>query len=407
MNMQTGAQTIERQANTMAFSILFAVSFVHFLNDTIQSVIPTMFPVLHESLNLTFSQIGLIGFALNITASVLQPLIGTYTDSKPTPYLLPAGVVFSMIGVTGLAYAKSFTVLILFVILIGIGSAVLHPEASRVAHLASGKRKGLAQSIFQLGGNTGQAIAPLLTAVIFVQYGQKSLIWFSLFAAIAVFVQFRVARWYKQDLTLKKMTANIKSVVTNEKRLDKGLITLSVSILIVMLFSKFVYLASMNGYYSFFLIEKFGLTIKESQLYLFVLLFAGMIGTFFGGPLADRFGKRNIIWFSILGTAPFSLLLPYANPTIAIILLSCIGLILMSGFSVIIVYAQQLLPGRVGMVAGLFFGLAFGLGGIGSAVLGSVADATSVAYIIKICAYLPLLGLLAVFLPSDKKIAGK
>lgn len=407
MNMQTGAQTIERQANTMAFSILFAVSFVHFLNDTIQSVIPTMFPVLHESLNLTFSQIGLIGFALNITASVLQPLIGTYTDSKPTPYLLPAGVVFSMIGVTGLAYAKSFTVLILFVILIGIGSAVLHPEASRVAHLASGKRKGLAQSIFQLGGNTGQAIAPLLTAVIFVQYGQKSLIWFSLFAAIAVFVQFRVARWYKQDLTLKKMTANIKSVVNNEKRLDKGLIALSVSILIVMLFSKFVYLASMNGYYSFFLIEKFGLTIKESQLYLFVLLFAGMIGTFFGGPLADRFGKRNIIWFSILGTAPFSLLLPYANPTIAIILLSCIGLILMSGFSVIIVYAQQLLPGRVGMVAGLFFGLAFGLGGIGSAVLGSVADATSVAYIIKICAYLPLLGLLAVFLPSDKKIAGK
>ncbi|WP_346010327.1 MFS transporter [Paenibacillus sp. SYP-B3998] len=349
----------------------------------------------------------MIGFALNVTASLLQPLIGLYTDKKPTPYLLPVGVVFSMVGVAGLAYAHSFAILLLFVILIGIGSAVLHPESSRVAHLASGSRKGLAQSIFQLGGNTGQAIAPVLTAFVFVQYGQRSIIWFTLFAALAVIVQLRVAKWYKNDLKLRAQTTSARMVVKKEQKLDKRIVALSMTVLIVMLFSKFVYIASMNGYYSFFLIERFGISIKQSQFYLFVLLFAGMAGTFFGGPLADRFGKRNIIWFSILGTAPFSMLLPYVNPTLAIVLLSCIGLILMSGFSVIIVYAQQLLPGRVGMVAGLFFGLAFGLGGIGSAILGVIADATSVTFVIKLCAYLPLLGLLAVLLPSDRKLAGE
>ncbi|MEW9697621.1 MFS transporter [Paenibacillus sp. SI8] len=399
-------QAIGKQANAMAFSILFAVSFAHFLNDTIQTVIPSMFPVLHESLHFTFSQIGLIGMVLNLTASLLQPLIGLYTDAKPMPFLLPAGFLFSMVGVAGLAYSHNFIVLLGFVVLIGIGSAVLHPEASRVAHLASGTRKGLAQSIFQLGGNTGQAIAPLLTAFIFVQFGQKSMIWFTLFAALAVIVLLRVAKWYQQDIAQRSQNSSVRTKLKRELKLNKRVVALSVSILIVMLFSKFIYLASMNGYYSFFLIEKFGLTIKQSQFYLFVLLFAGMAGTFFGGPLADRFGKRNIIWFSILGTAPFSLLLPYVSPTIAIVLLICIGLILMSGFSVIIVYAQQLLPGRVGMVAGLFFGLAFGLGGIGSAVLGSIADATSITFVIKLCAYLPLLGLLATLLPSDQKLAG-
>ncbi|MFD0698285.1 MFS transporter [Paenibacillus sp. GCM10027628] len=401
------AQVISKQANTMAFSILFAVSFVHLLNDTIQSVIPSMFPILHASLNLTFSQIGWIGFVLNVTASVLQPLIGLYTDSKPKPYLLPIGVIFSLVGVAGLAYVHSYAVLLFFVVLIGIGSAVLHPEASRVAHLASGTRKGLAQSIFQLGGNTGQAIAPVLTAFIFAQSGQKSLIWFTLFALLAVIVQLRVAKWYQQDISQRNQSSRIRTSSRQAHQLQKRVVALSMFVLIMMLFSKFVYIASMNGYYSFFLIERFGLSIKESQLYLFVLLFAGMAGTFFGGPLADKFGKRNMIWFSILGTAPFSLLLPYVNPTVAIILLACVGLILMSGFSVIIVYAQQLLPGRVGMVAGLFFGLAFGLGGIGSAVLGTIADATSVTYVIKLCAYLPLLGLLAALLPSDRKLSGE
>ncbi|TXK75925.1 MFS transporter [Paenibacillus sp. N3.4] len=398
---------ISKQASSMALSILFAVSFVHLLNDAIQSVIPSMFPLLQETMHLTFGQIGMIGFVLNITASLLQPLIGLYTDKKPMPYILPVGVLFSLVGVAGLAYAPNYAVLLLFVILIGIGSAVLHPESSRVAHLASGTRKGLAQSIFQLGGNTGQAIAPILTAFVFVQYGQKSMIWFTLFAALAVIVQFRVAQWYKKDLSQRAARAAVKPVVKRESHLKKGTIVLSMTILITLLFSKFVYLASMNGYYSFFLIDRFGFTIKQSQFYLFILLFAGMAGTFFGGPLADRFGKRNIIWFSILGTAPFSLLLPYASPTAAVFLLICIGVILMSGFSVIIVYAQQLLPGRVGLVAGLFFGLGFGLGGIGSAVLGAIADTTSVAFVIKLCAYLPLLGVLTILLPSDRTLQGE
>ncbi|MDU5946383.1 MAG: MFS transporter, partial [Paenibacillus macerans] len=351
---------------TTVYSILFSVSLVHLLNDSIQSVIPAIFPVLQQSLQLSYTQIGWIAFTLNITASMFQPLIGLYTDAKPKPFLLPAGVVFSLLGMVVLAFASDFWQVILSVVLIGVGSSVLHPEASRVAHLAAGPRKGLAQSIFQTGGNVGQALAPVFTALIFVPLGQFGIIWFTLAALAAIIVQIYVARWYRgyiQGQAVKK-----KETLPKENRLPAAKVAYAIGILIMLLFSKFVYMASMTGFYAFYLIEKHGLTTGQAQVLLFVLLVAGALGTFAGGPLADRFGRRNMIWFSILGTAPFSMLLPFANPFWSAVLCFFIGFILLSGFSVIIVYAQELLPGKVGTVSGLFFGLAFGLGGLGSVV---------------------------------------
>ncbi|BBI35715.1 MFS transporter [Cohnella abietis] len=385
-----------------AYSILFSISIVHLLNDSIQSVIPAIFPILQESMALTFAQIGWIAFTLNVTASLLQPLIGWYTDSKPKPYLLPAGVVFSMLGMVVLAYANSYSLVILSVVLIGLGSAVLHPEASRVAYMAAGARRGLAQSIFQTGGNIGQALAPIFTALIFVPYGQYGIIWFTIAAGAAFVVQIFVAKWYKSYIS--RQAAMKKKVVEKKQLLSKKAIVYAMTVLIMLLFSKFVYVASMTGFYSFYLIEHHGITTERAQIYIFALLAAGALGTFMGGPLADRFGRRNMIWFSILGTAPFSLMLPYASLFWSVVLCIFIGFILLSGFSVIVVYAQELLPGKVGTVSGLFFGLAFGLGGIGSVVLGTLADATSIVFVIKLCAFLPLIGLLAVFLPTDRKL---
>ncbi|NOU69891.1 MFS transporter [Paenibacillus sp. LMG 31458] len=387
--------------NSTVYAILFSISLVHLLNDAIQSVIPAVFPILHDSLQLSFTQIGWIAFTLNVTASMFQPLIGLYTDAKPKPFLLPAGVFFSLIGVIVLAVASSFAQVILAVILVGLGSSVLHPEASRVAYLAAGPRRGLAQSIFQTGGNIGQALAPVFTALIFVPFGQFGIIWFSFVAAAAIVVQFFVAKWYRKAGS-RPSTANRNEGV--RKKLPRKMVAYAIFILIMLLFSKFVYVASMTGFYAFYLIEHDQLSVERAQLFIFTLLAAGAVGTFMGGPLADRFGRRNMIWFSILGTAPFSLLLPYANLFWAGVLCACIGFILLSGFSVIVVYAQELLPGKVGTVSGLFFGLAFGLGGIGSAVLGTLADATSIAFVIKLCAFLPLIGLLAAFLPTDKKL---
>ncbi|MDU7474278.1 MAG: MFS transporter [Paenibacillus macerans] len=381
------------------YSILFSVSLVHLLNDSIQSVIPAIFPVLQQSLQLSYTQIGWIAFTLNITASMFQPLIGLYTDAKPKLFLLPAGVVFSLLGMVVLAFASDFWQVILSVVLIGVGSSVLHPEASRVAHLAAGPRKGLAQSIFQTGGNVGQALAPVFTALIFVPLGQFGIIWFTLAALAAIIVQIYVARWYRGYL--QRQAVKKKETLPRENRLPAAKVAYAIGILIMLLFSKFVYMASMTGFYAFYLIEKHGLTTGQAQVLLFVLLIAGALGTFAGGPLADRFGRRNMIWFSILGTAPFSMLLPFANPFWSAVLCFFIGFILLSGFSVIIVYAQELLPGKVGTVSGLFFGLAFGLGGLGSVVLGALADHTSITFVIQICAYLPLIGLLAAFLPTD------
>jgi len=384
------------------YSILFSISLVHLLNDSIQSVIPAIFPILQESMKLSFTQIGWIAFTLNITASMLQPLIGLYTDSRPKPFLLPAGVVFSLMGMVVLAFADGYWLIILSVVLIGFGSAVLHPEASRVAYMAAGPRRGLAQSIFQTGGNIGQALAPVFTALIFVPFGQFGIIWFTIAAGVAFVVQVFVAKWYKGYVS--RQAAIKKNVRVQKQRLPKKTIAYAMTILIMLLFSKFVYMASMTGFFSFYLIDHHGITTEYAQVFIFSLLAAGAVGTFAGGPLADRFGRRNMIWFSILGTAPFSLLLPYANLFWSVILCLCIGFILLSGFSVIVVYAQELLPGKVGTVSGLFFGLAFGLGGIGSAVLGMLADATSLSFVIHLCAFLPLIGLLAAFLPTDRKL---
>lgn len=404
MQTATGTVSATHSAQTQArtvYAILFSISLVHLLNDAIQSVIPAIFPILHDSLQLSFTQIGWIAFTLNVTASLFQPLIGLYTDAKPKPYLLPIGVVFSLFGIVVLAYAGTFSHVIMAVILVGLGSSVLHPESSRVAFLAAGPRRGLAQSIFQTGGNIGQALAPIFTALIFVPLGQFGIIWFTFAAAAGIVVQIFVAKWYQGALVARSAVRKTASV---KKPLPKKTVAYALGILIMLLFSKFVYVASMTGFYAFYLMDHFGVTTGKAQLIIFTLLAAGAVGTFMGGPLADRFGRRNMIWFSILGTAPFSLLLPFVNLFWSAVLCACIGFILLSGFSVIVVYAQELLPGKVGTVSGLFFGLAFGLGGIGSAVLGTLADATSIGFVIRLCAYLPLLGLFAAFLPTDKKL---
>ncbi|MGO4540184.1 MFS transporter [Paenibacillus sp. 2TAB19] len=382
-----------------AFTILLGVSAAHLLNDVMQSVVPAVFPLFQQKLHLSFAEIGWVAFALNISASVLQPLIGYYTDRRPMPSLLPLGMVFTLLGMIGFALAPSLAYLLLASVFIGIGSSVLHPESSRVAHLAAGKGKGIAQSIFQVGGNTGQALAPLMVAYIISPQGQYGFLWFTLLAVIGIVLQARISKWYR--LQIRSTAPKAKAKAAAKSTFSKPFILYVMSILVLMLFSKFVYLASMSGYYSFYYMEKYDLSLKSAQMCLFALQFAGMAGTFLGGPLADRFGRQKVIWFSILGTAPFSLLLPYASPTGAVLLCLAIGLILMSGFSVIIVYAQEMLPGHVGTIAGLFFGVSFGLGGLGSVVMGSMIDAYGVEQIIKACAFLPLLGLLALLLPKD------
>lgn len=396
-------QAVSAAAAGPAFGILFGASAVHLLNDAMQSVVPAVFPVFQQNLNLSFAQIGWIAFTLNLTASVLQPLIGSYTDRRPLPSLLPLGMLFSLLGMAGFAFAPSFAYLLLSAALVGVGSSVLHPESSRVAHLAAGKGKGFAQSVFQVGGNAGQALAPLLVAYFLSPQGQYGFLWFIPLAAVGIALQLRIGRWYRERLSLAS-AQKAKIAAAAATVFSKRFIAYAMSILILMLFSKFVYLASMSGYYSFYFMDKYGLPLKNAQMCLFALQFAGMVGTFLGGPLADRFGRQKIIWFSILGTAPFSILLPYAGPTGAVLLCLAIGLILMSGFSVILVYAQELLPGHVGMVSGLFFGISFGLGGLGSVVMGDMIDSLGVERVIQACSYLPLLGLFALFLPKDSTI---
>lgn len=389
-----------------AMTVLFGVSFAHLLNDAMQSVVPAAFPIFQQNMNLSFTQVGWIAFTLNITASILQPLIGYCTDRKPMPMLLPIGMVFTLLGMMGLAVAPSLGVLLLASALIGIGSSVLHPESSRVAHLAAGKGKGLAQSIFQVGGNFGQALAPLIIVVMILPLGQSSFLWFTILALIGIMVQYFIGRWYGKKVKEVAISKRSLNAIAPRKAFSKSFIGYVMLILILMLFSKFVYLASMTGYYSFYFMEKYQLPLSCAQMCLFALQFAGMVGTFIGGPLADRFGRQKIIWFSILGTAPFSILLLYANPAMSMILCVVIGLILMSGFSVIIVYAQELLPGHVGTVAGLFFGVSFGLAGLGSVFMGWLMDLYGVSIIIQLSAYLPLLGIFALLLPKDSVIMG-
>ncbi|OZB93061.1 MFS transporter [Paenibacillus sp. XY044] len=391
-------------AKNTATAVLLGVSCAHLLNDAMQSVVPAVFPLFQQQMHLSYTEIGWVAFTLNITASILQPAIGYYTDRRPLPLLLPLGMFFTLLGMAGLALAPSFWYLLLSAALIGVGSSVLHPESSRVAHLAMNRRKGLAQSVFQVGGNTGQAFAPLMAAFIIIPQGQLGFLWFIVLAGLGIALQIGISRWYSRQTRPARTASRIQH--QEPSRFSKGFIAYVLGILILMLFSKFVYLASMTGYYAFYYMDRYHLPLTSAQLSIFALQFAGMAGTFLGGPLADRFGRQKIIWFSILGTSPFSLLLPYAGPVGSVILCAAIGLILMSGFSVIIVYAQEMLPGHVGTVAGLFFGLAFGMGGLGSVIMGRLMDSHGVELMTQVCAFLPLLGLFALLLPKDSVIMG-
>lgn len=390
-------------ANKTVYPILFAISFSHLLNDLMQSVVPSVYPLLKANYALSFTQIGTITLIFQLTASVLQPFVGSYTDRRPNPRSLAIGMLFSLSGLLCLAFASNFYLILVSVSLLGVGSSVFHPEASRVAHLASGGRKGLAQSIFQVGGNAGSAIGPLLAALVVIPMGQNYIGWFGTLAILGVVILTIVGNWYQQNMLTKTSASTGTSHLTHQQMLPKRTIIMSIIILLVLIFSKYFYMASMTSYFTFYLIEKFGVSVQHSQIYLFVFLASVAAGTILGGPLGDKYGRKLIIWVSILGAAPFTLLLPHVDLLPTVILAGIIGLIISSAFSAILVYATDLIPGKVGMIAGLFFGFAFGMGGIGSAVLGWLADHTSIQYIFSICAFLPLIGIVTGFLPNIKR----
>jgi FSR family fosmidomycin resistance protein-like MFS transporter len=383
------------------FKVLGAISFSHFLNDMIQSLIVAIYPLIKGEFDLNFVQIGAITLTYQACASVLQPLIGIYTDKHPTPHSLSVGMGFTLIGIVTLALAPNYASILLAAAFVGAGSSIFHPESSRIARLASGGRHGLAQSIFQVGGNAGSAVGPLLAAWIIIPHGQMSLAWFALAAVLAIAVLWNVSTWYKRrhlDRPLPSRARMPASSPVSSRR-----VAWSVFILLMLIFSKYFYLASISSYYSFYLIEKFHLPVQTAQLYLFVFLLAAALGGLIGGPLGDRIGRKRVIWFSILGVAPFTMALPYVGLMWTGILSFLIGLILASAFSAILVFAQELMPGRIGAVSGLFFGFAFGMGGIGAAVLGSVADRYGIEFVYRLCAFLPLLGMIAAFLPDIER----
>ncbi|MGQ3015459.1 MAG: MFS transporter [Flavobacteriales bacterium] len=386
-------------AQKTVYAILFSISFSHMLNDMMQSVIPSVYPMIKDKYQLSFTQIGLITFAFQLTASLLQPFVGIYTDRRPQPYSFVIGMFFSLAGIILLSQASGFYSILLAVSCVGVGSSVFHPESSKVAYYASGGRRGLAQSIFQLGGNFGSAIGPLLVAAIVVPRGQYYILWFMLAAFMGIFVLSRVGVWYRGFLS----QAHSRKKIVEQNGLSRRTVVVSVVILLVLIFSKYFYMAGITSYFTFYLIEKFSLSVQQSQLYLFLFLISVAAGTLIGGPLGDRFGRKIIIWASILGAAPFTLLLPYADLFWTGILIAIIGFIMASAFSAILVYAQELMPGKIGMISGLFFGFAFGMGGLGSAVLGKMADYTGIAFVYKICAFLPLIGLVTAFLPDLRK----
>ena len=377
------------------YSVLGAISFSHLLNDMIQSLILAIYPMLKDNFSLSFGQIGLITLTYQITASLLQPLVGSYTDKHPKPYSLPVGMGFTLAGLLLMSVAPSFGVLLVAAALVGCGSSVFHPESSRVARMASGGRHGLAQSLFQVGGNAGSSLGPLLAALIVIPHGQRSIAWFSAAALVAIVVLTQIGRWYKQHPSVKKTRAQVAHATLSRNQVMRAM-----GVLILLVFSKYFYLASINSYFTFYLIDRFHLSVQAAQIHLFVFLAAVAAGTVIGGPIGDKIGRKYVIWVSILGVAPFTLLLPYANLFWTGVLTVIIGVVLASAFSAILVYAQELIPGKVGMVAGLFFGFAFGLGGIGAAVLGQLADATSIAFVYKVCSFLPLIGVLTVLLPD-------
>lgn len=387
------------QSSPLVMRIIAACALAHLINDLIQAVLPSIYPLLKANYGLSFAQIGLITLTFQITASLLQPWVGFYTDRKPVPNLLPLGTLCTLVGIVMLAFVGSFSMILLASALIGIGSSTFHPETSRIARLASGGRYGLAQSTFQVGGNAGSAFGPLLAAAIVIPFGQGNVAWFGLFAVFALLVTYALSRWYREHLNLFKAKQGQRaSHGLSRQRVIGALVVLG-----LLVFSKYFYMSSFTSYFTFYLIEKFDLSVASSQLYLFLFLGAVAAGTFFGGPIGDRIGRKAVIWFSILGVAPFTLLLPYVDLFWTSVLSMIIGFILASAFSAIVVYAQELVPGNVGMIAGIFFGLMFGFGGIGAALLGYLADSHGIEYVYSLCSYLPLFGLLAILLPSTGK----
>jgi MFS transporter, FSR family, fosmidomycin resistance protein len=379
-------------------AVLLAISFSHLLNDTIQALIPSIYPLLRESYHLTFAQLGWITFTFQCTASLFQPLVGWTLDRKPLPHSLAVGMGLSLIGLLALSVANNFGLILLSAAMVGLGSAIFHPEASRVAHMAAGMRRGFAQSLFQLGGNAGTSLGPLLAAIIIVSRGLGHIAWFSLLALVGVIVLWKIGTWQRNNYN--RIVHKAHPAGHRHLALPRGKVILSLSVLVALVFSKYVYLTSLTSYYTFYLIDRFGVSIRTSQLFLFVFLFSVALGTIVGGPVGDQIGRKRVIWFSILGVAPFSLALPHVGLVATAVLTVFIGMILASAFSAIIVYAQELVPGKVGMIAGLFFGLAFGSAGIGSAALGQLADHTSIEFVFAVCAFLPLIGLLTAFLPN-------
>jgi len=379
-------------------AVLLAISFSHLLNDTIQALIPSIYPLLRESYHLTFAQLGWITFTFQCTASLFQPLVGWTLDRKPLPHSLAVGMGLSLIGLLALSVANNVGLILLSAAMVGLGSAIFHPEASRVAHMAAGMRRGFAQSLFQLGGNAGTALGPLLAAIIIVSRGLGHIAWFSLLALVGVIVLWKIGTWQRNNY--HRIVHKAHPAGHRHLALPRSRVILSLGVLVVLVFSKYVYLTSLTSYYTFYLIDRFSVSIRTSQLFLFVFLFSVALGTIVGGPVGDRIGRKRVIWFSILGVAPFSLALPHVGLVATAVLTVFIGMILASAFSAIIVYAQEMVPGKVGMVAGLFFGLAFGSAGVGSAALGQLADHTSIEFVFAVCAFLPLIGLLTAFLPN-------
>lgn len=399
--MQTAVKTNTISQTTM-YHILFAISLGHLLNDSMQAVVPAIFPILEKSMDLTYTEIGFIAFVLNMTSSVMQPVFGIFSDRKPSPFLLPIGMASSLLGMLSLAFAPNLIVVLLAVLFIGLGSAIFHPEGSKVAYLASGSKRGLSQAIYQVGGNTGNSLAPIFTVLIFVPFGQKGAAWFTILAALGICVLLYVSTWYRKNLIENPIQRTDKN-----QSIEKISITNAVKFAIVLLvfitFARSWYSAGIGNYYQFYLINHYKLSIENTQLYLFIFMISGVIGTFIGGSLADRFGKRNMILFSLVGTFPLALLLPHISLLTVIPVLFLIGIISSSSFSVIVVYAQELVPGKVGLVSGLIVGLAFGMGALGAVLLGVIADHTSLNFVMNLCSYLPLLGLVAFMLPNDKK----
>jgi len=392
----------QQAAEKTGFRVLGAISFSHFLNDMIQSLLLAIYPLLKGNFHLSFAQIGLITLTFQVTASLLQPLVGLYTDKHPKPYSLAIGMGSTLCGLLLLSVAPNFGVLLVAAALVGTGSSVFHPEASRVARMASGGRHGLAQSLFQVGGNAGSAMGPLLAAWIIIPGGQHSIAWFTIAALIAIVVLRQIGHWYQRQQLAGKTKPKKKAHGFVE--LPRNKVIMAVGILLLLIFSKYFYMASLSSYFTFYLISKFQLSVQDAQIHLFVFLFAVAIGTVAGGPIGDRIGRKAVIWTSILGVAPFTLMLPYANLFWTGVLTVIIGMILASAFSAILVFAQELMPGKVGTVSGLFFGFAFGMGGIGAALLGKLADMTDIFFVYQVCAFLPLIGLLAAFLPKLERV---